>query len=535
MIRVYTNADVMTMNPEQPKVTTFGTFKNRFLGVGSDQFLKTIPGTMVEHIDLQGKTVIPGFIESHNHLSMYAATLLQLDCRAETVRDIETLKREVKNKAIQTDSGQWILGFGYDDTLISDCRHLNCSDLDVAAPHHPVLIMHVSAHLAYANSKAMVISGVGSETPDPEGGHIDRDQAGRPSGLLLEPAAIDLVKKHVPKLNAGQYRSLLKRAIPYYHRHGITSSHDGAIGYTKDAPEIIEAYRQLEAAGELGLRVYMTIMHSYYDQLTSLGLGSAFGSDLLKLGSVKLFQDGSIQALTAALSDDYLNRPGHRGECIHPQENLNHLIEKYHRLGLQIAVHANGDRAIDSVLQAIDRAQHLAPRGDCRHMLIHTQMATLDHVRRMKALQVIPSYFVNHVFYWGDRHRDLFLGQERASTIDPLGTSLREGLPFTLHSDLPVTPVDPLASIHNAVNRVTRQGKILGADERIPVLEAFKAYTVNAAFCSFEENSKGSIVDGQLADFAIISDNPLSISPDKIKEIEILGTYVGGTKVYEPR
>ena len=154
-------------------------------------------------------------------------------------------------------------------------------------------------------------------------------------------------------------------------------------------------------------------------------------------------------------------------------------------------------------------------------MLIHTQMATLDHVRRMKALQVIPSYFVNHVFYWGDRHRDLFLGQERANTIDRLGTSLREGLPFTLHSDLPVTPVDPLASIHNAVNRVTRQGKILGADERIPVLEAFKAYTVHAAFCSFEENLKGSIVDGQLADFAIISDNPLSISPDKIKDIEI--------------
>jgi predicted amidohydrolase YtcJ len=534
MIRVYTNGQVLTMNPLQPRVSVFGILHDRFFGVGSEKLLKNIPTEMVEHIDLGGRTVIPGFIESHNHLSMYATTLVQVDCRAEMNRDINELKKKIRVKADQTAPGQWVLGFGYDDTLISDRRHLNRSDLDEAVPHHPVLIMHVSAHLAYANSQALAIAGVGPETPQPEGGHIDLDKVGRPSGLLLEPAAIDLVKKHVPKLNTNQYRELLQKAIPYYHRHGITSTHDGAVGYTNDAAEIIQAYRQLEAAGALDLRVYLSVMYSCYDLLASMGLGSGFGSDYLKIGSVKMFQDGSIQALTAALSEDYLNRPGHRGACIHSQEILNNLVEKYHRSGLQIAIHANGDRAIDSVLQALERAQDLAPRDNCRHMLIHAQMASLDHIRQMKALQVIPSYFVNHVYYWGDRHLNLFLGPRRAAAIDPLGTSLREGLPFTLHSDLPVTPVDPLASIHNAVNRVTREGQVLGPEERIPVLEAFRAYTTQAAVCSFEENLKGSIVDGRLADFTMLSDNPLSILPEKIKDLEILGTFVGGKKVYEP-
>ena len=316
------------------------------------------------------------------------------------------------------------------------------------------------------------------------------------------------------------------------HQFGINGTHDAAIGYGGEAGEVCRAYRELEAEDNLDLRVYLTIIEEQYQKLLELGLGTGLGSEVLKLGCVKLFQDGSIQALTAALSEGYLNQPDLKGDLIQSQGALNDLVEKYHRAGLQIAVHANGDRAIESVLQAFESAQHLHPRSDHRHMLIHCQLASDDHIRRMKQLAVIPSYFVNHVYYWGDRHRSLFLGTERAQRIDPLGSSLKAGLMFSLHSDLPVTPVDPIFSIHNAVNRTTRDGELLGPAERISVFEALKAYTINAAYCSFEEGIKGSIEEGKLADFAVLSENPLTVASEAIKDIRVEATTVGGRLVY---
>jgi predicted amidohydrolase YtcJ len=209
------------------------------------------------------------------------------------------------------------------------------------------------------------------------------------------------------------------------------------------------------------------------------------------------------------------------------------MVEKYHQAGLQIAIHANGDRAIESTLMAFEKADCQFPGQDLRHMIIHCQTASMDHIARMKQLGVVPSYFVNHVYYWGDRHVSIFLGPERAARISPLASSLKENLIFTLHSDLPVTPVSPLDSIHNAVNRITREGKVLGPDERISPLEALKAYTTHAAYCSFEEDLKGSIEVGKLADFTILSDNPLTVEPEKIKNIDVEQAFVGGRNVYE--
>jgi hypothetical protein len=277
----------------------------------------------------------------------------------------------------------------------------------------------------------------------------------------------------------------------------------------------------------------MTIIEELYNHIHAMGLGTGFGSEYLKIGSVKLLQDGSIQGLTGALSEPYHNKPDFRGELILPQETLDGLVEKYHGEGFQIAVHANGDRAIESVLDAIEKAQKLHPRDDHRHMIIHCQTATHDQIRRMKRLGIVPSYFVNHVYYWGDRHVSIFLGPERAKRISPLASSLKEGLIFTLHSDLPVTPVDPLFSIHCAVNRITREGKVLGPDERISPMEALKTYSTHAAYCSFEEHIKGSIEVGKLADFTVLSDNPLTVSPDKIKDIDVIKTVVGGQMVYD--
>jgi len=263
-------------------------------------------------------------------------------------------------------------------------------------------------------------------------------------------------------------------------------------------------------------------------------IGQGFGSERLKLGSVNLFQDGSIQGFTAALSQPYHTRTDFLGALIMPQESLDELVEKYHEMEFQMAIHANGDRAIESILIALEKADRLYPgHGAHRHMIIHCQTASDDQIRRIKELGVIPNYFVNHVYYWGDRHESIFLGPERARRIDPLKSTLDYGWKFVLHSNLPVTPVDPLFSMHTAVNRITREGKTLGPEERITPYEALKAYTTDAAFCSFEEKIKRSIEVGKLADFVVLSDNPLRVSPENIKEIQVLQTAVNGCKVFE--
>ena len=531
--QIFLNGNVITMNSKAPEATAFGVLGNRFWPVGSDDDIRKMADSQTEVVDLAGRTVVPGLIESHNHMSIYGTTLLQADCSPSTNQSIEDVKGKIRELASNmAKPDYWVRGWGYDDTLIFDKRHLTRADLDEVSEQHPIFILHVSAHLAYVNSRALEIANVGPETPQPEGGEIHKDENGVPTGLLLEPGAINIVSRHIPSYSVSEFKEVLPKAIRHYHQFGITGTHDAAIGYGGEAGEVCRAYRELEAEDNLDLRVYLTIIEEQYQKLLELGLGTGLGSEVLKLGCVKLFQDGSIQALTAALSEGYLSQPDLKGDLIQSQGALNDLVEKYHRAGLQIAVHANGDRAIESVLQAFERAQHLHPRSDHRHMLIHCQLASDDHIRRMKQLAVIPSYFVNHVYYWGDRHRSLFLGTERAQRIDPLGSSLKAGLMFSLHSDLPVTPVDPIFSIHNAVNRTTRDGKLLGPAERISVFEALKAYTINAAYCSFEEGIKGSIEEGKLADFAVLSENPLTVASEAIKDIRVEATTIGGRLVY---
>jgi len=277
----------------------------------------------------------------------------------------------------------------------------------------------------------------------------------------------------------------------------------------------------------------MTIVEQLYRHLLEANIGTRFGSDYLKIGGVKLFQDGSIQGFTAALMEDYHNRPGFRGDLILPQKELDDLVRRYHDADVQVVIHANGDKAIESVLQAFERAIESCSLRDNRHMIIHCQLATRDHIHRMRRSGIIPSYFINHVYYWGDRHISTFLGPRRARRIDPLASTVKKGLIFTLHSDLPATPVDPLFSIHCAANRVTRGGEVLGPEERIYVMEALKAFTTYAAKCSFEEDLKGSISAGKLADFIVLSADLRKVSPSEIKDIKVLQTFVGGRLVYD--
>ncbi|MGD8762313.1 MAG: amidohydrolase, partial [Desulfobacteraceae bacterium] len=479
--RIYVNGDVITMEPEATEAQAFLVNQGRFGAVGTQEQIRSQVSMDIETVDLQGKTVVPGFNETHNHLTYYALTLVMVDCTSRSNERIQDIKDKVREMAESAGPGQWVVGWGYDDTMIEEKRHLDRTDLDEAAPENPVFIYHASGHLSYASTMALKLGKVSKNTPQPEGGTIHKDDNGEPTGLLMEPAAQQLVAEQLPKPDASVFKSLFPEAIAHYNREGVTSTHDAAIGIHGQGMGTVRAYRELENENRLNVRVYLTTMYPVYDQLIELGLGHGFGSNLLKIGSVKMFQDGSIQALTAALSEDYYNKPGFRGELIMPQSEMEGLVEKYHKEDLQIAVHANGDAAIESVLVAMEKAQSKYPQTDLRHMIIHCQTASNDQISRMKTLGIIPSYFPGHVYYWGDRHQSLFLGPDRAARIDPLGSSVREGLRFTLHADTPVTPISPLFSMHCAVNRITRDGHVLGPDERISPYDALKTFTTDAA------------------------------------------------------
>lgn len=531
-LTIYHHANVITMNPDMPRADAFAVSDGRFCFVGADDQIGTFSSHRVQRVDLSGRTVLPGFIETHNHHSIYAMYLMQVDCSASVNRTIDDVKSRIRERAASSEPGRWILGYGFDDTLMAEKRHLTRQDLDEVAPNNPVFILHISVHLAYANSKALENAGIGRDPEQPVGGEIHLTPDGQPSGLLIEPGAIDPVRRHIPKYSVEQIKNAMRESSRHFNRAGITSIHDGGIGFNHHGRQVIQAYRELRREKDLTLRVYMTLIEELYRALSDVGLGQGFGSDMLKLGSVKTFQDGSIQTHTAALAEPYLGRPDLTGDLIIPQNALNEMVERYHGVGQQMAIHANGDRAIESVLQALERARGRHPARETRDMIIHCQLATADQLQRMKQLGVIPNFFVNHVYYWGDRHRSLFLGEERAARIDPLNSALQAGLTFCLHSDLPVTQVDPLNSIGHAVNRLSREGVLLGPGERVPVEEALKAYTINAAFCSFEETTKGSIEAGKLADFVMLSEDPIAAADHDLKRITVLQTVLGGTTVY---
>ena len=281
-------------------------------------------------------------------------------------------------------------------------------------------------------------------------------------------------------------------------------------------------------------------MHLRARCLLSSGIPPEFepSDDLrVRVTGVKLFQDGSLQGYTGHLSKPYYKtppgKPDYSGYSNHTQDELNSLVLKHHRAGFQVAIHANGDAAIGEVITAYQEAQRAFPRPGVRHRIEHCQTPRQDELEAMATLGITPSFFVDHVYFWGDRHRDLFLGPERAARISPLASARKLGIRFTIHNDTPVTPVDPLHSAWSAVNRMTRAGKVLGPDERIGVLPALRTVTSDAAWQNLEEKDKGSIEVGKLADFVIVEENPLKLDPMKLKDLRILETIVGGETVYQ--
>jgi predicted amidohydrolase YtcJ len=518
------NANILTVDDQRPRAQALAIADGRFLAVGGNEKVRALASRQTKQLDLAGKTVVPGFIDAHTHPAVAGRMhLRQVDC---DLRSISAIQNAVRERAAKTPAGEWVLGFKYDDTKTIDGRPLNLSDLDAAVSTHPVFISHRGDHTAYVNSRALELAKITNETPDPPGGRFDRDPAGQHNGRISERAN-EVFDKLIPEVSSREdYRAGVKLISQMMARAGITSAHD-AYGSHDD----LRAYQDAHAARELLTRIYCLIGHAEIDRMLEAGVRTGFGNEWVRIGAMKMTCDGSISERTARLSQPYVGRPDDFGIQVMTEEELYTKARKAHDADWQIGVHANGDVAIDMVLRIYERLQRERPRRDPRFRLEHCTLINDDLVRRIRALGAIPTPFAAYVYYHGEKFRDY--GAERLERMFALRSFLDAGVRVAPGSDYPPGPFEPMMAMQSAVTRTDSKGNVWGARQRVTVEEALRTQTLHGAYASFEENLKGSIERGKLADLVVLGRDPLRENPSTLITIPVERTMVGGRWVFE--
>ena len=570
---IFINGTIITVDNYNNIVSAVACKDGKIAAVGHQDEVMEWCGTHTKVVDLQGKAMLPGFFDPHSHIVLASLKLAFANLNPAPMGPVANLTdlkqvlldyKEKKNLQI----GQWLIGIGYDDTILEEKRHPTRRDLDAISSEHPILLMHISMHLLAANSVAFELAGISKETPDPEGGVIRRlEGTQEPTGILEEQAML-LLLKALPKPSEEELGIIIENGLLHYAAQGITTTQEAAIS----SPDIIETLRKLAADNRLPIYVIGFPFWNITDATLANYDQDQHYRGRFRLGGVKLVLDGSIQGYTAYLSEPYHIPPeyakpvdddptdwqtaeslllhidspiardeslsevqgkGYRGyPTFENQDEVTKIVKEFYKKRWLVLCHTNGDAATDMLLTAVSEAAKEYPAKNRRTVIIHGQTIREDQLDRIKEQDMVISFFPNHVYYWGDRHHDIFLGPKRAARINPLNSALNQEIVFTIHHDAPVTPANMLHVIWSAVNRVTASGKILGPDQRIPVIEAIRAVTINAAYQHFEEKIKGSIEIGKLADFVILSENPLKIDPMKINHITVLETIKEGHTIY---
>jgi hypothetical protein len=538
---IYSGGDILTLVGNEPQsVEALAVREGRILMTGTRAEVMKRAGPATLQVDLAGKTLMPGIIDAHSHLLNHADSLLQAPLNAppigkiESIADIVTALQTLKATRPATDTSV-LIGQGYDQDTLKERRHPDAADLDRAFPDQPVVILHVSGHMLVANSAALKAAGISAATTDPEGGAILRKKGSRePQGLVQETAMhafIGMIKgQRTPEAQA----TLLRQSIAHYAANGVTTAAEHLL--LPGQPEV------LEAAADQGLftiDVVATPAYMMADQLVGTG-AMRFGEYRkgLKYGGIKLALDGSPQGKTAFITEPYLTAvPGCVRNCKGlpsiPQAEVNRLVLLAYRNRVPVFAHANGDGAIDMLIKAHEEAEKTLGETstDRRTVVIHSQIMRPDQMDAYKRLGLLPSFFTNHVFYWGDTHL-ANLGQARADYLSPLKSAIDAGIHASNHTDNIVTPLDPMFLLWTSVNRVTLSGKVLGESERVTPWQGLRALTIHAAFDYREEQEKGSLEAGKLADLVILSANPLKVDPMTIRDIKVVETIKTGKTVF---
>lgn len=528
---VFLNGSVITVDSRDRICQGVAVGENRILAVGTTKEIKALAGPETKIIDLKNRSLVPGFIDAHCHAGDYGPTKLNIVIRPGMIRSIGELKQEIRKRAATTPKGGWILGRGYDNTKFEERRHPTRWDFDQAAPEHKVFILRTCGHLGVLNSLALSEFGIQKGIPDPHGGKIERDDRGEPTGLLYEQALVPVRMRTQPS-----YEEFL-RGLPLMNedflRYGITSATD-ASGRNSDQ---IQAFQKGASEGLFRVRIYFQVRTSgatirVGEHFLQSGLITGFGNEKLRLGSYKLLLDGAGGAGSAAMREAYPSKPSDFGILHQSQEELDELVLNGHKAGYQVGVHAIGDRAVEMVLKSYAKAMKTFPRKDCRHRIEHCGFLDGSLMEQMKEMGVLAILGLPFLFELGDSYITVF-GQERLQCVYPLGSLMKRGIIAPLSSDAPVIDPNPMHGIYFAVTRKTPTGQTIAPQEAVTVLQAIRAYTMSGAYATFEENIKGSLEPGKLADLVVLSDDILKVAPEKILGFKVDLTMVDGKVVYQ--
>jgi predicted amidohydrolase YtcJ len=535
---LYVGGPIITINDAQPTAEAVLLRSGRIVAVGSRAEVESQAQGPVTTVDLKGKTLLPGFVDPHGHVVMVglqalAANLLPApDGEGNGIPALQRILRDwiTKNKKIIERYGV-IIGFGYDDSQLREQRHPTRADLDAVSSDIPVLIVHQSGHLGVLNSKALEEAGLAKGTPNPPGGALRREADGAtPNGVCEEAVFFASAGKLLGRLDAQAYLQMIKAGAAFYASFGYTTVQEGRA--------MPGSATMLAKAGEAGLLdVDVVVYPDIFQSLKEIAPSRDY-KNRVRIGGAKATIDGSPQGKTAFLSQPYYKPPDgqgpdYRGYAAITQEQIVDAVDLAFANGWQILTHANGDAAVDWLITAVGDATAKHGPGDRRAVLVHGQTARLDQLPRLKELAILPSFFPMHTYYWGDWHRTSVLGPERAERISPCNSARKLGMIFTSHHDAPVANPDAIRVLSATVTRVTRSGYVLGPKERVDTLTALKAMTIWPAVQYFEETSKGTIEPGKLADFVILSDNPLAVKPEELITLKVVETIKEGKSVYK--
>lgn len=524
------NAHIWTVNPQQPQAAALAVLNGRFVAVGSEAVVMQWQGPHTRVVDAKGSRLLPGFNDAHVHFSDGGAAL-----SAVQLTDVTSLKefvQRIADYAAHAPKGEWIRNGNWDETKWSPAKLPTRQDIDAVTPDNPVVLDRYDGHMLLANSKALALAGITSKTPDPPGGLIVRDAGGQPTGALKD-AAIELLQRVVPPLDAAQRRRAIERALQEAALRGVTSVQDMSLDYGD-----LAVYSQLLNEKKLTVRVYGAPLISKVADQAQLGIGHAFGGASLRIGALKMFADGSLGSRTAYFIQPYTDEPANHGLLFSdmlPLVMAGQRLLRADATNLQVCTHAIGDAAVKTVLDLYQAVEKNDGPRDRRWRIEHSQHVSPPDFDRFAQLHVIASVQPYQAIDDG-RWAEARIGHERASRMHAYRTFLNHGVRLAFGTDWPVAPLDPLLTLYAAVTRATLDGKHPEGwfpEQKLTIQEAISTYTLGSAYAEFQEQEKGSIEPGKLADMVLLSQDVLSVTPAAIRDTHILKTWLGGVEIYD--